>query len=234
MSETPDRTAAAGVWEDEAPADPYLYGVLDALIQEFHDSTLAAELASARETFDARRGKVREDEEMWETWSQVFLEWFALEWRGEDGTAEPPEARALRREEDERRAAALRAWLRSQMSLVVIAAIRPGRVRVRDLLRGALFEVAEQRSLHGVEIGDVAEVRLIGFEGRVRFGRTFLFHPSSTRQVIEEQVPQLIAQGRTVDEVLAHCAQLRLRTERYRHVDPARLYRAATEELGDV
>ena len=234
MSDTSDRSVGAGVWEDEAPSDPLLYAVLDGLIQEFHDSTLAAELASAREAFEARRGKVREDEEMWELWSQVFLEWFALEWRGDDGTLVPPAARALRRETDERRAATLRAWLRSERALVAIVSIRPGRVRVRDLLRGALFEVAEARSLHGVDAGDVAEVRLIGFEGRVRFGRTFLFHPSSTREVIEEQVPQLLAQGRTVDEILAHCAQLRLRTERYRHVDPARLYRAATEELNDV
>ena len=71
----------------------------------------------------------------------------------------------------------------------------------------------------------------------VRFGRTFLFHPSGTRAVIEEQVAQRLAQKMSPEEILDHCAQLRLRTERYRHVDPVRVYRAANEELpssGDI
>ena len=127
----------------------------------------------------------------------------------------------------------LRAWLRSQRALVVIGRHQPGRVPARDLCRGAQFEVSEPRSLHGVEPGDVVEVRLIGFEGHVRFGRTFLYHPSGTAAAIEERVAQLRGQGRSAEEILDHVAALRLRTERYRHVDPVRLYRAATEELGD-
>src|SRR5690606_26844046 len=175
--------------EDEPPGDPFLYGVMDRLVQGFAAEEHAAELARAREAYEARRGHVREDEELWERWSQIFLEWFALEWRGEtDGL--PPAARALASEEDERTRAALRAWLRSQRALVEVVALRPGAVRVRDLLRGGLFEVAEQRSLHGVDAGDVAEVRLIGFDGRVRFGRTFLFHPHGARDVLAEQIAQ--------------------------------------------
>jgi hypothetical protein len=105
-------------------------------------------------------------------------------------------------------------------------------VRVRDLCRGGLFDVSEQRSLHGVETGDVAEVRLIGFEGKVRFGRTFLYHPTGTAAALEERVVQLRAQGRSTEDILDQCAALRLRTERYRHVDPVRLYRAG-DVLGD-
>ncbi len=104
---------------------------------------------------------------------------------------------------------------------------------MRDLCRGGVFDVAEKRSLYGVEPGDVAEVRLIGFEGQVRFGRTFIYHPTGTASAIEERVAQLRDQGRDPEEIVDHCAALRLRTERYRHVDPVRLYRAATEELGE-
>ncbi|HEU5058410.1 MAG TPA: hypothetical protein VFU21_17885 [Kofleriaceae bacterium] len=218
---------------DSSVGDPSLYGVMDRLMASFTSEELVPEVSRAREQYETRRGLVREDEELWELWSQIFVEWFALEWTGGDD-ARPPAARMLERTRDGKDAATLRAWLRSQRALCEILAMRPGAVRVRDLLRGGLFEVTEKRSLHGVDTGDIAEVRLIGFDGQVRFGRTFLFHPSGTRAVIEEQVAQRLAQGSSPEEILDHCAQLRLRTERYRHVDPVRVYRAAGDELTDA
>ena len=217
--------------EDEPSGDPILDRVADDLFQQLGVED-GGELAGAREVYEERRGKVRQDEELWESWTQAFLEWFAFERERAPGHG-PPALRALTAERDPRRAAALRAWLRSQRALVSIGRHQPGRVRVRDLCRGAVFDVSERRSLHGVEPGDVAEVRLIGFEGEVRFGRTFLYHPSGTASAIEERVAQLRSQGRSPEDILDHCAALRLRTERYRHVDPVRLYRAATEELDD-
>lgn len=216
---------------EEGPAgDALLYLVADDLFHQIGVDDSTGELAGARELYEERRGRVRQDEELWEPWTQAFLEWFAFEWGGPDGGG-PPARQALAGEEDTRRAAALRAWLRSQRALVAIGQQRPGRVRVRDLCRGALFDVSEPRALLGVETGDVVEVRLIGFEGQVRFGRTFLYHPTGTSEAIEERVAQLREQGRTTEDILDHCAHLRLRTDRYRHVDPVRLYRAATEEL---
>jgi hypothetical protein len=218
---------------DSSVGDPTLYGVMDRLMASFTSEQLVPEVSRAREQYETRRGLVREDEELWDLWSQIFVEWFALEWTGGED-ARPPAARMLARTSEDKDAVTLRAWLRSQRALCEILTMRPGVVRVRDLLRGGLFEVSEKRSLHGVDTGDIAEVRLIGFDGRVRFGRTFLFHPSGTRAVIEEQVAQRLAQGLSPEDILNHCAQLRLRTERYRHVDPVRVYRAAADELADA
>ncbi len=224
------------LWDEATPSDPSLYGVMDRLMASFTSEELVPEVSRAREVYETRRGHVREDEELWDLWSQIFVEWFALEWTGGED-ARPPAARLLAESGEGREAGALRAWLRSQRALCEILAMRPGVVRVRDLLRGGMFEVSENRSLHGVDVGDIAEVRLVGFDGRVRFGRTFLFHPSGTRAAIEEQVAQRLAQKMSPEEILDHCAQLRLRTERYRHVDPVRVYRAAADELppsGDI
>jgi hypothetical protein len=220
-------------WGEGTPTDPKLYGVMDRLMASFAAPELASEVSAARELYEQKRGLVREDEELWDLWSQIFVEWFALEWKGGEDPR-PPAARLLDRDRDGREAATLRAWLRSQRALVEVLSLRPGLVRVRDLLRGGLFEVSEQRSLHGVDTGHIAEVRLIGHDSQVRFGRTFLFHPIGTRQALIDQVAQLIAQGQSPEEILDHSAQLRLRTERYRHVDPVRLYQAASEELSDV
>jgi hypothetical protein len=225
---TDDRT-----WGEATPSDPNLYGVMDRLMAGFTAPELVPEVSRAREQYETRRGHVREDEELWELWSQIFVEWFALEWIGGEDPR-PPAERMLGAAPEDRDAPTLRAWLRSQRALVEIVSMRPGAVRVRDLLRGGLFDVAEKRSLHGVDAGNIAEVRLVGFDGRVRFGRTFLFHPSGTRAAIEEQIAQRRAQGLSPEEILDHCALLRLRTERYRHVDPVRVYSAASEELTDA
>ena len=227
--------AASGAGEhgDDAGSggDSLLYRVADDLFHQLGDGAGDGQaLPAARRLYEQRRGQVRQDEELWEPWTQAFLEWFAFEWEGAERSG-PPARRVLAAETDERRAAALRAWLRSQRALVSLGRQRGGRIRVRDILRGGVFDVDEPRALHGVDAGDVAEVRLIGFEGHVRFGRTFLFHPTGTAEAIEERVGQLRAQSRAPEDVLDHIAAVRVRTDRYRHVDPVRLYRAATEEL---
>lgn len=211
--------------QHEAEDDGFLYSVIDRLIQELADPERAGELREAREQFEKRRGQVREDESLWELWTQGFLEWFAL-----DGPRAPV-LQAYHEADEPKVRAALAAWLRSQTALVEIEQMRPGRVRVRDLLRGGLFDVSEKRSLHGVEVGDICEVRLIGFEGRIRFGRTFVFHPHGTHDALATQIAGLRDQGARPEQILDHAARLRLRSERYSHVAPERLYRSVTEEI---
>ena len=129
---------------------------------------------------------------------------------------------------DQRKVAALSAWLTSHRSLFEVRALREGRVELLDILGGGWFAVAEQRSMAGVSVGDVAELRLVGFEGDVRFGRTFLFHPPDTREAIIAHAEQMSADGLERCDIVEFCASLRIRCERYRHVSPRRVYEAAS------
>ncbi|HUH00473.1 MAG TPA: hypothetical protein VML75_00680, partial [Kofleriaceae bacterium] len=74
----------------------------------------------------------------------------------------------------------------------------------------------------------VAELRLIGVGGQVVFGRTFCFHPSGTREAIAAHARRMLAAGGDRREVMDHCASLRVRCERYRHVSALRVYEAVT------
>lgn len=187
--------------------------------------------AVARREYEERRGKVHQDDELWEAWSAAFVEWLVVE-RVAPG-AKLPAAAASHAElvADDPKAGAIRALVTSQRSLFEVRAMRKG-VELLDLLGGAVFHVDEQRALHGVEIGDVAELRLVGIGGEVRFGRTFIYHPKAARGAIVERARAMLAKGATRRDVIDHIAQLRVQVTRYRHMAPARVYELGSRIMG--
>jgi phage terminase Nu1 subunit (DNA packaging protein) len=207
-----------------------------ALLDEVTDELYARHTADveaagrARREYEERRGKVHQDDELWEAWSAAFVEWFVVE-RVESGAIDPrPLAARTYRElaDDDPRAACVRALVTSQRSLFEVRAIRRGRVELLDLLGGAEVHVVEHRALHGVELGDVAELRLVGVPGEVRFGRTFIYHPRAARDAIVERARSMFAAGASRRDVIDQIAHARTQLARYRHMSPARLYRAGT------
>ncbi len=208
----------------------FIEELVDELVERFGSGAHADDIAAARKQYDDRRGRVFEDETLWEEWTRAFLEWYVVE-RVPPGDELPPVARALAGETDPVRAAAMRALLTSHRSLYEVRALKPAGVHLVDVLGGAEFSVSEERALHGVSPGDVAELRLIGFDGAVLFGRTFLFHPSGTREAIISHARRIANDGGERRDVIDYCASLRIRCERYRHVSAARIYEAATSDF---
>jgi hypothetical protein len=215
--------------------------LLDQVIEELYARhTADAEAASvARREYEERRGKVHQDDELWEPWSAAFVEWYVIE-RVAPGATVPPAAITARElPPEDPRGAAMRALVTSQRSLFEVRGLGAGgrrggteKIELLDLLGGAVFHVDEQRALHGVEVGDVAELRLIGLGGEVRFGRTFIYHPASARAPIVERARALLAKGASRRDVIDHVAQLRVQVTRYRHMPPARVYELGSRLMG--
>ena len=200
--------------------------LLDHVIEELYarHTADAGSASSARREYEERRGKVHLEDELWEAWSAAFVEWFVVE-RVADGHGVPPAALSYRElRGDDERAEAMRALVTSQRSLFEVRAMGKGEIELLDLLGGAVFHVNEQRALHGVEVGDVAELRLIGVGGEVRFGRTFIYHPKAARGAIVERARAMLAKGASRRDVIDHIAQLRVQVTRYRHMPAARVY----------
>jgi hypothetical protein len=210
----------------EPSAAALLDEVIERMIAE-HTADSERVLAARRE-YEERRGRVFEDDPLWEAWSAAFVEWFVVE-RVVDGEL-PPLGASLRAAAGER-AAALRAWLTSHRSLFEVTGLAAGRVELRDLLGGGVFSVAEKRAMHGVELGDVAELRLLGFHGDVRFGRTFVFHPRGVRDAIVGQARHHLARGTDRRAVIDLVASLRVKVDRYRHLPPSKVYAVGGQRL---
>lgn len=208
--------------------------LLDRVIEELYARhTADAEAASAaRREYEERRGKVHQEDELWEAWSAAFVEWYVVE-RVAPGAKLPPAAQTYRElAADDPRAPVVAALVTSQRSLFEVGSMARGSVELLDLLGGAVFSVDEQRALHGVEVGDVAELRLIGVAGEVRFGRTFIYHPKSARAAIVDRARAMLAKGATRRDVIDHVAHLRVQVTRYRHMPAARVYELGSRIMG--
>jgi hypothetical protein len=207
--------------------------LLDEVIEELyarHTSDGDAAVAARRE-YEERRGKVHLDDELWEAWSAAFVEWFVIE-RVADHEL-PPAALTFRDlPADDPKRAVVSALLTSHRSLFEVRAIVRGKVELLDLLGGAVFLVEEKRALHGVEAGDVAELRLVGTGGEVRFGRTFVYHPKTARDAIVDRARAMLAKGASRRDVIDQIAQLRVQIARYRHMPAARVYELGSRIMG--
>ena len=178
-------------------------------------------MADSRSHYDQRRGPVFEDEELWETRTRAFLEWFAIEVAGNDGTAV---ARAIQGEQDPRTRQALLAWSRSYRCLAEVVELRNDKVVLIDLIGGAHIPVDERRGLAGVSTGDIAEIRIVAFEQEIHFGGWFLWHPEGTRAQLLTHLERMRSADMSREEILDFVASLRVRSLRYSHVPAARVY----------
>lgn len=211
--------------------------LLDEVIEELYatHTSDADAAATARKSYEGRRGKVHQDDELWEAWSAAFVEWYVIERAGEGGV---PVAAQTYRElaEDDPKRAVVAALITSHRSLFEIRSINrgksQGKVEVLDLIGGAVFVIQENRALVGVEIGDVAELRLVGVGGEVRFGRTFVYHPKAARNAIVERARGMLAKGASRRDVIDQVAQLRVQVTRYRHMPAARVYELGSRIMG--
>jgi len=208
---------------------------LDAVTEQLYARHTADPEAAAvaRGEYEQQRGKVHQDDELWEPWSAAFVEWFVVE-RVAPGEALPPAALSYRElaAAGDPRAPIVRALVTSQRSLYEVRAMTRGRIELLDLLGGAELHVAEMRQLHGVEVGDVAELRLVGVGGEVRFGRTFIYHPKTARAAIVERARAMLAKGASRRDVIDQIAQLRVQVTRYRHMPAARVYELGSRIMG--
>jgi hypothetical protein len=198
-----------------------LDAALDGLIERFGQGPWQEDAVRARAEYAERTGRVFEEDEIYEARTVAFLEWYVCE-RPLTGRGQTPAEIALA----EADSPALRAWARSHRSLFRVAHIGETSVELVDLWGGARFAVDERRRLHGVAAGDVVEARLVGWRGRVRFGRTFGFHPAAARPALVELVGAVRARGGRRVDAVDEAAQRQVRALRFQHVEPERVYAA--------
>lgn len=192
-------------------------------MQRFGNAGYEEALREGRAQYETRRGRVFEDENNWESFTQGFLEWFVLE-RDWGETCRAAVWTACEEEEDKDLREAMAALGSSQRCLAEVLRVDEDGLSIIDHIGGARFLIAEERKLRGIAEGDLVELRVVGFADRVLLGRGFLFHPPGTRSAILDLIETLRDRGESREVILDELALRKSRSRNYRHLSPLRAY----------
>src|SRR5256885_10174831 len=144
-----------------------------------------------KEYFGGTGGEVHEDDRCFEQRMQAFFNWYLLDrqksgsspvqrfWQEQGATLEA-------RDKD-----VIMGLTQSRLGLYEYRGrrgfLRPpkqGQVRVRDVVTGDNFNVTERRQMHGLEVGDLFEARLVPLAGTFHFSSSFTYPPREMRRAL--------------------------------------------------
>ena len=212
---------------------------VDLLLQYFGRDP--ADLLRAKEDyFGGTGGEVHEDDRCYEQRMQAFFNWFLFDRKQADGSTgverflreRGPDL--PRKEKD-----VLLGCTQSKLGLYEFRGMRgfftrpkKGQVRVRDAITGHDFDVTERRQMHGLEIGDLFEARLVPVERTYHFSTSFTYHPREVFPGIRREIKRRKRAG-AVDTrgLIWELERMSLQHERFRNVSVQAIYNFETPFL---
>jgi hypothetical protein len=109
---------------------------------------------------------------------------------------------------------------------------RAGQVRVRDAIIAEDFDVTERRQMHGLEIGDLFEARLVPVDRTFHFSTSFTYHPREVSREIKREIKRRKKQGAVDARGLCwELERMALQQERFRNVSINAIYNFETPFL---
>lgn len=212
---------AAADWGPSAPA---ISALVDGVAAAFSADSYAAQIRAARQEFDHQRGRIFDDDETYALHMARFLEWYALERELEDERIVPVVHLLRRGALDGERELAL-AMARSHNSLFEVLASASRSLRLYDLVGSSFWSVRIPGPALGLEVGDIAEARLIPWRHEVALGPVVIFHPRAAREAIHRIVEARNRAGQLDQSLVAELAEMRLRFGRYRNMAIEHIYK---------
>lgn len=212
---------------------------IDMLLQYFGKEV--DELVRAKEEYFAGTGgEVHADDRCYEQRMQAFFNWFLLDRRQANGAT--PIERFLREKGGALSAKdkdVLIGFTNSRLGLYEYRGTRgffsrpaQGQVRVRDAITGDSFNVTERRQMHGLDIGDLFESRLIPIGRSWHFSTSFTYHPPEVYPAIRGEIKRRKKKGPVDVGALAwELERMALQHERFRNVSITAIYNFQTPFL---
>ena len=200
------------------------------------------ELVRAKEEYFAQTGgEVHADDRCYEQRMQAFFNWLLFDRRQADGST--PVERFLREKGAElpgKDKDILLGCTQSRLSLYEYRATRgglfsrpgKGQVRVRDTLTGEDYDVTERRQMHGLDVGDLFEARLVPVDRTWHFSTSFTYHPREVYPVIRKEIKRRKKAGEVDARAFVwELERMGLQHERFRNVSITAIYNFETPFL---
>jgi hypothetical protein len=185
-----------------------------------------------QEYFTHTGGEVHEDDRCFESRLQAFFNWYLFD-RKHDGVT--PAQRFLQDRGAEMRASdkeVVMGFTQTRLGLYeyrgrkgLILGPKKGQVRVRDAITRKDFDVTERRQMHGLEIGDLFEARLVPVGGTWHFSTSFTYHPREQKPVIVREIKKRKKEGPVdVRALLWELERMSLQADRFKNVSIEAIY----------
>ena len=199
------------------------------------------EIVRGKEEYFAQTGgEVHEEDRAYEARMQAFFNWFLFDRKGPDG-ATPVESylREKGAELPGRDKDILLGCTQSRLSLYeyrgrrgIFSRPKSGQVRVRDAITAEDFDVTERRTMHGLEVGDLFEARLVPVDRTFHFSTSFTYHPRDVIPVIKKEIKRRKKLG-AVDarQLCWELERMALQHEHFRNVSIDAIYNFETPFL---
>jgi len=189
-------------------------------------------VGAKHEYFAQSGGEVHEDDRCFESRLQAFFNWYLFD-RRVDGVT--PAQRFLQDRGAETKAAdkeVLMGFTQTRLGLYeyrgrkgFLLGPKKGQVRVRDAVTRKVFDVTERRQMHGLEIGDLFEARLVPAGGTWHFSTSFTYHPREMTPVIVREIKKRKKQGSVdVRALLWELERMSLQADRFKNVSIEAIY----------
>ena len=199
------------------------------------------ELVRAREEYFLQTGgEVHADDRCYEQRMQAFFNWFLFDRKRSDGLT-PVEGFLREKGADlpSKDKEVLVGCTQSRLSLYEYRGTRGffsrparGQVRVRDAVTGDDFDVTERRQMHGLDIGDVFESRLMPVNRTYHFSTSFTYHPREVVPEIRREIKRRKKKGAVDARPLVwELERMALQHERFRNVSIHAIYNFQTPFL---
>ena len=200
------------------------------------------EIVRGKEEYFAQTGgEVHEEDRAYEARMQAFFNWFLFDRKQADGAT--PVERYLREKGAElpgKEKDILLGCTQSKLSLYeyrgrrgIFSRPKTGQIGVRDAVSGEDFHVTERRTMHGLEIGDLFEARLVPVERTFHFSTSFTYHPREVRKTILRELKRRRKSGELL-EARGFCWELErmaLQHEHFKNVNIDAIYNFQTPFL---
>jgi len=199
------------------------------------------ELVRGKEEYFAQTGgEVHEEDRAYESRMQAFFNWFLFDRKQADGAT--PVERFLREKGAElpgKDKDVLLGCTQSRLGLYeyrgtrgIFSRPKSGQVRVRDAVTGDDFDVTERRQMHGLEIGDLFEARLVPLDRTFHFSTSFTYHPREVGREIRREIKRRKKQGPVDARALCwELERMALQHEHFKNVNVEAIYNFETPFL---
>ena len=185
-----------------------------------------------QEYFSQTGGEVHEDDRCFESRLQAFFNWYLFDRKQDEVT---PAQRFLQDRGAELRGPdkdVLLGFTQTRLGLFeyrgrggLLLGPKKGQVRVRDAIARKNYDVTERRQMHGLEIGDLFEARLVPVGNTLHFSTSFTYHPREMNPVILREIKKRKKKGTVDVRPLAwELERMSLQAERFKNVNIEAIY----------